>query len=405
MLEIGCAAGAHLIPMAYQLPEATFVGFDYSPRQIAMAEAGAKAAGLGNIRFEVRDIRAGHEGLGEFDYILAHGVFSWVPRAVQDALLALCRAHLAPNGVAFVDYNVYPGWHLRRFLGDLVRYHQVEHPEPAKATEAALRSLEYVAGNLFVPASPFGQMAGQLQKWAKQQGRNYLVHEFGSAAGEPVTFCEFAERAKGCGLEIMGDAEITQVVPAQVAGSLATKLGEVAGSDYVRHEQYLDFLRGRDFRRTLLVRDSVEVSRQMLVEPMRRVRFTTVARQEPSVQGAVFRGPDGSMLRTMNDPVIRALGALCKAGPEGMMFEGMYQWGHPGAGGGAEAGGETVATFAAGLLEVAAGGLIQVHVALSARGGACEQEAGGECGGAGVGERGAAGGDEHAAAGLERGWV
>src|SRR5712692_4297077 len=109
VLEIGCATGGNLIPMALSLPGSSFLGIDSSARQIEMGQAAVAAVGLGNVQLRQMDIRQVTPELGEFDYIIAHGVFSWVPKDVRDQLLTICKQNLAPNGVAFVSYNVYPG--------------------------------------------------------------------------------------------------------------------------------------------------------------------------------------------------------------------------------------------------------------------------------------------------------
>src|SRR4051794_8482790 len=98
VLEIGCAAGGNLLPMALQLPEARFVGLDLSTRQIEEGEATRRALGIDNARLLAMSLTDLDASFGQFDYILCHGVFSWVPRPVQERILEICRAHLSPNG-------------------------------------------------------------------------------------------------------------------------------------------------------------------------------------------------------------------------------------------------------------------------------------------------------------------
>src|SRR5262245_16820704 len=123
VLELGCAAGGNLLPMAQTVPDGRFVGIDLSPRQVADGQALIDALGLTNLELRALSILDVGEDFGTFDYIICHGVFSWVPREVQDKILAICRRHLAPNGVAYVSYNTYPGWHLRGMVRDMLTYH------------------------------------------------------------------------------------------------------------------------------------------------------------------------------------------------------------------------------------------------------------------------------------------
>ena len=112
VLEVGCNDGANLLPMAASLPQATFTGCDIAPGAVRTANEGAKALGLANVRFLEADLAA-LDG-GPWDYVIAHGVYSWVPAPVRDALLALIGRSLAPGGLAFVSYNTYPGGYVRR---------------------------------------------------------------------------------------------------------------------------------------------------------------------------------------------------------------------------------------------------------------------------------------------------
>ncbi|MFN0035513.1 MAG: methyltransferase domain-containing protein [Saprospiraceae bacterium] len=110
VLELGCAGGGNLLPMAEQLPGSTFVGIDNSAKQIEQAVQATKALGLTNIDFRTLDLREIDDGFGEFDYIICHGLYTWVPKELQPKIIAICRRHLAANGVAFISYNTLPGW-------------------------------------------------------------------------------------------------------------------------------------------------------------------------------------------------------------------------------------------------------------------------------------------------------
>ncbi|NJN84887.1 MAG: class I SAM-dependent methyltransferase [Caldilineaceae bacterium] len=136
VLEVGCASGGNLIPMAYALPGSSFVGVDYSARQIDAGQAWRDQLQLENVKLLAADIRNLDDSLGEFDFIIAHGVYSWTPPDVRDALLALCGRQLAPNGVAFVSYNTYPGWHMTGIIRDAMTFHTLDEPEPLARAQA-----------------------------------------------------------------------------------------------------------------------------------------------------------------------------------------------------------------------------------------------------------------------------
>ena len=112
VLELGCANGANLLPMAANLPGSTFVGVDYSARQIAKGQAALAELGLTNMTLRHASILDVDAGLGQFDYIIAHGVFSWVPPEVQDKIYALgmVPSHLGPAALRALLLDQYKRW-------------------------------------------------------------------------------------------------------------------------------------------------------------------------------------------------------------------------------------------------------------------------------------------------------
>ena len=96
VLELGCAAGGNIIPMAEAFPNATFVGIDLSARQVADGQKTIADAGLTNVTLRHANILDLEPDSGPLDYILCHGVFSWVPDTVRDKIFSLAAGHLAP---------------------------------------------------------------------------------------------------------------------------------------------------------------------------------------------------------------------------------------------------------------------------------------------------------------------
>src|SRR6185503_10934875 len=121
VLEIGCASGSNLIPFACEMDGSEFVGIDLSSRQVAEGQEFIRALGLRNIRLQAQDL-LDFDDAGTFDYIIAHGLYSWVPQTVRDRLMDICRRHLAPQGVAFISFNAYPGWQGLNMVRDLMLY-------------------------------------------------------------------------------------------------------------------------------------------------------------------------------------------------------------------------------------------------------------------------------------------
>src|SRR5262249_10588725 len=190
------------------------------------------------------------EGLGTFDYVLCHGVYSWVPPGVQDAILRACARNLAPNGVAYVSYNPYPGWHLRRPVRDLLRYHTRHRGEPAARLAAARGLLRRLDGGVRGQQGPPARLLGQELDLLERQGDSYLFHEHLEEVNEPVYFLEFARRAAGRGLRYLAEAELRGMMPDGHPPEAQQAL-RAASPDLIPLEQYLDFLRNRTVRQTL----------------------------------------------------------------------------------------------------------------------------------------------------------
>src|SRR5262249_14540707 len=144
VLELGCGSGGNLLPMAESLPESRFLGIDLSPRQVSSGQATIQELGLRNIELKAMSITDVDAEMGQFDYVICHGVYSWVPEPVQDKILAICKENLAPHGIAYVSYNTYPGWHLRGLVRELLYFHSRKIAEPAARVQHARAFLDFL---------------------------------------------------------------------------------------------------------------------------------------------------------------------------------------------------------------------------------------------------------------------
>lgn len=248
VLELGCAVGGNLLPLADLLPGSEFVGIDRSAAQIARARADAEAIGLTNVRFEALDVRELPADWGRFDYVVCHGLYSWVPDDVRAAVLAAFRAHLAPQGLAFLSFNALPGWHARGLLRHLLR--RVVAPGPAPRMVAEARRF---LGELRAHAK-----VGMLEGWLERElvvieslSDAYLYFEHLVEDNDAFTLTEVVTRARDAGLELLADADVT-APPATQLGAEAQAVLTARCPDALAEEQLLDDLTFRCFRRILL---------------------------------------------------------------------------------------------------------------------------------------------------------
>ena len=138
VLELGCGAGANLLGIAAARPSVRALGVDLAPTAIERARSDAVAAGLRNVDFDVADVRDLTDGrLGAFDYVVVHGLYAWADEALREAVLAACRAHLAPDGLAYVSYTAHPGGHLRSMLREMAQWHAREAADRVERAERA----------------------------------------------------------------------------------------------------------------------------------------------------------------------------------------------------------------------------------------------------------------------------
>lgn len=269
-LEIGCATGTHLIGLASAYPNATFVGIDLSANQLKIAQDDVAAVGLTNVKFQHASVTDIDESWGKFDFIMTHGVYSWVPPEVQTHILRVCRENLTDNGIAYVSYNCYPGWHVKGIMRDLMVYQSrfAERDQDKLAQGKSI--LAYLAAN--APADqPFTKLLQTEAEFIAKADDHYLLHEHLEEHNAPLYFYQFAERATKQNLKYLGDTELYTMFPVGLNEAAQKQIS--ATPDQVRLEQYLDFVRNTSFRRSLLVRDEQNVSYSANAESLSTMRF------------------------------------------------------------------------------------------------------------------------------------
>jgi SAM-dependent methyltransferase len=241
VLELGCGTGGNLIPQAYYLPQSHFIGIDLAAAPIAEGSAFAAELGLSNISLRAADLRELGAEEGEFDYIFAHGLYSWIPADVRDRLLAVCRERLAPQGVAFVSYNVYPGRYPRQMIREILLYHTRAIEDPAQRIAEARRLLS--------------QIDDEEAKHVMEHSDDALFHDDLAPINHPVWFHEFAAHARRHGLQYLAEAQTHKTFDRAM---------EPAGdntANVIEREQYVDFRKLRRFRESLLCHEEVALDR------------------------------------------------------------------------------------------------------------------------------------------------
>lgn len=251
VLEIGCGSAGNLLSMAEGLPQATFVGVDPSTGEIERGRAHASEIGVDNLRLVAG---TADEVEGEFDYVIAHGVLSWVAPVVRRAILARARTLLAERGVFYASYNVFPGWHLRGAVRGMMRHH-VGDGSPREQVAEARALVDWLSRRISRDGGAFRAVLDEEIARLASADDTYLFHELLEEHNHPLWFEELAAEARDAGLSFLGEADPAANVSALATPRTWESLRAIAGDDPVRIEQHFDFLRGRTFRASLLVRE------------------------------------------------------------------------------------------------------------------------------------------------------
>jgi SAM-dependent methyltransferase len=327
ILELGCGRGGNLLPMAAGLPSAAFVGVDRSGRQIADARGVASDAGLGNVTFVQASFESSDAALreGSFDYVVCHGVLSWVPAAARAPLLDRIARLLSPAGVAHVSFNVLPGWYERLAARDWLRF-AASSGVPGQSP-GAVDSLAWLRGQISPELADYRRRLDAVARRLGETDPAYARHEYLADEHHPLLVGTFLEEAATAGLAYLGDA-----LPAATAVELLPEGARERARplDSARAQQLVDFVRCTSFRRALLVRADEARARSWRA-PLELDRgavrsLQVVSRLRPGAPAAdgssLEAFEDGDQSVQVSDPVLRrALRELARVAPAALSFE------------------------------------------------------------------------------------
>jgi SAM-dependent methyltransferase len=251
VLEIGCGDGGNLLPLAAAFPDSRFVGFDLAQTRVQAGREAVASLGLGNLELVHSDILSFPEEGELFDYVIAHGIYSWIPDPAKDGLLRICQRRLAPQGVAYVSYNCLPGCHIRRMTREIMRFHTRSVQDPSERVKQAVAVCRFIANSIEKP-DPYRQVFKEQLEQVERYRAGHLFHDDLAEINDPVYFHEFAAHAGRHGLQYLGEADFCEMQDDAFSEEARKILARMEDSRLTR-EQYLDFVKCRRFRQTLLV--------------------------------------------------------------------------------------------------------------------------------------------------------
>lgn len=318
VLEIGCAAGGNLFPQALLHPKSSFVGFDFSAQQIEMANAQKAALGVENVEFRHLDILDFDlkKEKGKYDYIICHGILSWVPANVRAAIFNICREALSPKGLAIISYNCLPGWNTVRSLRDMMMYHTARFATPAEKIAQSRALIDFLIES--TPDANHRAFLENERNLLKSANDTYLFHDHLEGENTQFYLHEFVKTANENGLDYVGDTEVV----AMFIGNMPAKAVEAlkAVNDIVAQEQYMDFITNRRFRSSILCRKGDAIRRNLRGEQILDYYLTPRLTPGGAVEGRPgtfsYKTKGGSTL-TASDPVtVALLDYLAQLGPK-----------------------------------------------------------------------------------------
>lgn len=258
VLEIGCSFGGNLIPFAVNNENARVVGIDLSGEQIRRGQEIVKEIGLENLELIHGDI-CEFKSDEKFDYIIAHGVFSWVPDFVKDAILRVVRENLSQNGVAFISYNVYPGWKVKDIIRDIMLLAAKDKDsteERLKAAKEALLVYKEVLltrdNEKFESVMPVKSLINWIDDIFSKDDY-YIAHEFLEEINDPFYFKDFNAMLAKNDLAYLCEYGLDDLFLPYLGINQADSYKDKKFKDRIDLEQFMDMLSNKVFRQSLIV--------------------------------------------------------------------------------------------------------------------------------------------------------
>ncbi|WP_454647643.1 methyltransferase regulatory domain-containing protein [Bradyrhizobium liaoningense] len=325
VLELGCGVGGNLLPMAFQYPDSEFVGVDLSGVTIERGQRNIATLGLSNIKLLHCDIMNVDTGFGKFDYIIAHGVYSWVPPHVREKMMAIFKQNLAPRGVCYVSYNAHPFSHLRDMVRDMMRYHTRRLTGMKEKVGQARAILKFLSEGSKANTVHGAIMRDQYNRVLKAPDE-LLFHDDLDDDATAFLLHEVAEEAARHGLQYLGDSHFARRYLAGHSEEVRATLQRFPENEFMARDQYQDFVDGNGFRRTLFCHDDVSLNRQIDVDFVRRYHLLSTTSPLDSEACLTddspmeFENHDGSRI-TVTNPILKAA-HLClgRAWPRALSF-------------------------------------------------------------------------------------
>jgi len=326
ILDLGCSDASHLLPYALAFPQAQITGIDLSPEKIEEGRQQSALAGIINIHLYCTDLATLINGLeGEFDYIIIHGIFSYVDNETREALLSFCREHLAKNGIIAIEWLTQPGTGLDHVIQDAIAYHTRNAESEEVRLASARAALTWLSLGMskhparealqhqIVAAEAMDDEMFSLRYLQSMSNANYLV--------------EFNESLSNAALHYVGDIQPWTECPEHYVGQVAELNMTVnPDQDKLHIQQYLDFSVYRSSRFSLLsaLADGDDIVALPDFARLKDLHWAGSYRRDKNNKGLIFnrlRSASDESISTDDTITLSILDVLGEAWPMSMCFE------------------------------------------------------------------------------------
>lgn len=257
VLEIGCSYGGNIISQAFYNENSYYVGIDLSSTQINEGKRIIEEMGLTNIELHNIDIlEFDYNKFGKFDYIICHGVYSWVPDTVKNKILEICDKTLTENGLAYISYNALPGWRNQILIRDIMKYsnkyfQNLDGLEQVNRGKIILEIIKDERQRIFKDKSlDFIEAIDNIL----EKENYYLLHEYLEEYNTPLYVYQFDDQLVEHNLKLLCDSNLSNSYKSVYPQETQQKIEQLSLGDNVIKEAIIDYVINTMFKRSIIGR-------------------------------------------------------------------------------------------------------------------------------------------------------
>lgn len=255
ILELGCSFGGNIISQAMYNEDSYYVGVDLSEVQINEGKKIIEKMQLKNIELYSMDfLNFDYEKFGKFDYVICHGVYSWVPDIVKDKILEIISNVLSDNGLAYVSFNAYPGWKTQSLIRDIMLYSNkyydsLDNNEKINRSKIIL-SMINDQKKLFEDNKNFEENVNNVLN----KDNYYLIHEYLEEYNDPMYLHEFDDRLVEKNLKHLSSVTLSDSFITNYNKEVQKNIIQLSKDNHIVKEQCIDYMKNTLFKRSIICR-------------------------------------------------------------------------------------------------------------------------------------------------------